>query len=110
MIGDVEDDVDELPDSDSSKTATRVFDKIDNGKIGVLPLSKFVDSIETLVEVFHVQELAGHKRKVDPNESVILDRFYFVKWYVDKEVSLDSTEETERLVGWGCKVSLPDIT
>ena len=39
--------------------------------------------------------------KVDPNESVSLDRFAFLRWYVDKEVSLDSTEEAERLVGWG---------
>ena len=30
-------------------------------------------------------------------------------WYVDKEVSLDSTEEAERLVGWGYTVSLMDI-
>ena len=28
---------------------------------------------------------------------------------MDKEVSLDSAEEAERLVGWGCKVSLMDI-
>ena len=26
-----------------------------------------------------------------------------------EEVSLDSTEEAERLVGWGCKVSLMDL-
>ena len=44
----MEDDVDEIPDSDFSKSAARVFDKIDNGKAGVLPLSKFVDFIETL--------------------------------------------------------------
>ena len=36
VIEDVEDDVDELPDSDFSKSAARVFDKIDNGKAGVL--------------------------------------------------------------------------
>ena len=67
MIGDVEDDVDELPDSDSSKTATRVFDKIDNGKDGVLPSSNFVDLIETLKEDFHNAELANRQWKVDPN-------------------------------------------
>ena len=37
MIEDVEDDADELPDSDFSKAAARVFDKIYNGKDGVLP-------------------------------------------------------------------------
>ena len=44
----VEDDIDELPNSDLSKAAARVFDKIYNGKAGVLPSSKFVDLIETL--------------------------------------------------------------
>ena len=48
-------------------------------------------------------------RKVDPNESGSLDRFAFLRWYVDKVVSLDSAEEAERLVGWGCKVSLTDL-
>ena len=37
VIEDVEDDVYELPDSDFSKAAARVFDKIDNEKYGVLP-------------------------------------------------------------------------
>ena len=50
-----------------------------------------------------------HLQKVEPNESGSLDRFYFVRWYVDEEVSMDSTEEVEILVGWGCKVSLMDI-
>ena len=43
---------------------------------------------ETIVEGFHREELAGHLRKVDPNESSSLDRFGFVRWYVDEEVSL----------------------
>ena len=77
-----------------------VRDKIDNGKDGVLPSSKFVDLIETLVEGFHSEELAGHLRKLDPNESGSLDRFAFVRWYVDEEVSLDSAKEAELLVGW----------
>ena len=38
--------VDELPDSDFSKSAAIIFDNIDNEKDGVLPLSKFVDLIE----------------------------------------------------------------
>ena len=41
VIEDVKDDVYELPDSDFSKSAMRVFDKIDHGKDGVLPLSIF---------------------------------------------------------------------
>ena len=53
-IEDVEDEIDELPDSDFSKSATIIFDKIDNGKDGVLPSSKFVDLIETLGRVFIV--------------------------------------------------------
>ena len=106
VIEDLEDDVDELPDSDSAKAAARVFDEIDNGKAGVLPSSKFVDLIETLGEGFHGEELAGQLRKVDPNESGSLDRFAFVRWYVDlvegpngdkldKEVSLDSAARFE---------------
>ena len=46
------------------------------------------------------EDLAGHLQKVDPNESVSYDRFDFVSWYVDKEVSLDHAEEAERLEGW----------
>ena len=51
----------------------------------------------------------GHLKKVDPNESGILDRFAFVRWYVDKDISLDSTEEVESLVGWGYKISLMNL-
>ena len=45
LIEYVEDDVDELPDSDISKSDAIVFDKIDIDKFGVLKLSKFVDMI-----------------------------------------------------------------
>ena len=55
------------------------------------------------------EDLKVKLRKVDPNESGILDRFAFVRWYVDEEVSLEYVEEAEILVGWGCKVSLMDI-
>ena len=48
-------------------------------------------------------------RKVDPNESEILDHFDFVRWYVDKEVSMEATEDAEIFVDWVCKVSLMDI-
>ena len=41
MIEDMEDSVDELPDSDFSIAVARVFDKIDNGKDDVLPLPIF---------------------------------------------------------------------
>ena len=105
----VEDDVDELPDSYFSKDVARVFDKIDNGKDGARPSSKFFNLIETLGEGFYNVELAGHLRKVEPNESGSLENFDFVRWYVEKEVSLEPTEEAERLVSWGCKVSLMDL-
>ena len=105
----MEDDVYELPDSDFSKSATIIFDKKDNRKDGVLPLSNFVDLIEKLGESFHSEDLAGHMWNVDPNESVSLDRFPFVRWYANDEVSLDSAEEAESLVGWACKVTLMDI-
>ena len=65
--------------------------------------------IKTLGGGGHSEDLAGHLRKVDPNESDSLDRFSFVRWYVDKEVSLESVEEAERLVGWDCRVSLLDL-
>ena len=39
MIEDVEDDIDELPDSYFAKAAARVFDEIGHGKAGVLSLS-----------------------------------------------------------------------
>ena len=83
VIEDVEDDVYELPDSDFSQAAARVFDKIDNGKDGVLPLSKFFDLIETLGEYFHSEDLVGHLQKLDPNESGRLEHFSFVRWYVE---------------------------
>ena len=51
----------------------------------------------------------GNLQKLDPNESGSLDHFTFVKWYVDEEVSLDSAGEAERLVGWGCKISMMDL-
>ena len=41
----VEDDVNRHPDSDFSKSVVR----IDNGKDGVLPSSKFVDFIEKIM-------------------------------------------------------------
>ena len=66
VIEDVEDEVDELSDSDFSKASTRVFDKIDHGKSSVLPSSTFFDLIETLGEGFHNDDLVGHMRKVDP--------------------------------------------
>ena len=37
MIEDVEDDMDELPDSDFTKAAARVVDEINNGKAVFLP-------------------------------------------------------------------------
>ena len=67
MMEYVEYDVDELPDSDFSKAAAIIFDKIDHWKGGVLLLSNFVDLIETLGVRFHSEDLAGHLRKVDPN-------------------------------------------
>ena len=75
----MEDDVYEIPDSDSSKSTTRLCDKIDNGKAVVLPFTKFVDFIETLGEVFHSEDLAGHLQKLDPNKSGSLNRFAFVR-------------------------------
>ena len=47
-----------------------------------------------------------HLWKVDPNKSVSLDLFYYVRWYVDKEVYIHSAEEAEFLEGWFCKVGL----
>ena len=101
MIEDVEDDIYELPNSYFSKSTAIVFDKINNGKAGVLPESRFVDLIETLGYGFRSKDLAVHLIKLDPNESVSLDRFAFVRWYVGEEVSLDSVEEAERFLGCG---------
>ena len=41
---------------------------------------------------FHSKWMAGHMRKLDPNESGSLDHFTFVMWYVDKKVSLESPD------------------
>ena len=57
MVEDVEYDLDELPDSDFPKSTARVFNKIYNGKDGVLPSSNFVDLIETLGKVFYSEEM-----------------------------------------------------
>ena len=62
----------------------------------------------------------GQQRKVQPNESISLYRFAFVRWYVElvegleghkleDEFFLDSAEEAGRLVGCVCKVSLMDL-
>ena len=64
---DVKDDVDEITDSYFPKAAVRVFDKIDNGKDGVILSSNFVGLIETLGEGIHSEELAVHLRKVYPH-------------------------------------------
>ena len=50
----------------------------------------------------------GHLQKVDQKQ-FSLDHFAFVRWYVEDEVSMDSVDEEEHLVGWGCKVSLKDL-
>ena len=97
----MEDDVDELPDSYFSEAAARVFYKIYNRQASVLPLSKLVYFIEILGEGFHSEELTDHLQKVYPKESGSLECFDFVRFYLDKEVYHDSTEEAERLVGWG---------
>ena len=64
---DVEDDIDEISDSDSSKATARLFDGIDNLKAGVLPQSKFGELIETLGAVFCSKYMAVNLWKVDPN-------------------------------------------
>ena len=69
----VEDDVDEIPDSDFSKASARVFDKIDNGKYGFLIFSNFADLIETLGEGFRSDDLPFYLWKENPNESSTLD-------------------------------------
>ena len=48
----------------------------------------------------HSEDLTGQLWKLDPNESVILDRFYFVMWYVDEEISMEFSEE-EKTGGLG---------
>ena len=67
---------------------------------------QFFYLIERLGEGFHNKFLAGKMRKVDPNEIISLECFAFVRWYGDMEVPLESTDEAEHLVGWGCKVIL----
>ena len=48
----------------------------------------------------------GHLQKVDPDKSGSFDRFAFLWWYVDKEISLDSSDKAKRFVGWVLKVNL----
>ena len=68
MMEYVEDDVDELPDSYFAKAAARLFDKIYNGKAGVLTSSMFVDLIETLGGWGgHIEDMACQLKKVDPH-------------------------------------------
>ena len=69
----------------------------------------FFELIETIGEGFHNEDLSVHLRKIYPNESGSLDRFAFVRWYVEEEVSLESTEEAESFVVWVCKVRLMDL-
>ena len=62
--------------------------------------------IETLGEGFHGENLVVRLWKVDPSESGSLDRFAFLRWYVElvedtdidkleEEVSIESTEKSE---------------
>ena len=60
----MEDDVDELHHSDSSKAAVGASDKINNRKAGVFPLSKFVGLVEALGEGYHGEELVVQMRKL----------------------------------------------
>ena len=54
---DMEDDLDEIPDSDCVKAVAIAFDKMDNKKVVVLPSSIFVDLVETLGGWVHSEEL-----------------------------------------------------
>ena len=85
----MEDDIDELPESDYSKATMIVFNKTNHGKSGFLQSSKFVDLIEIFGEGFSSEKLADRLRKLYPNESASLKCFAFVRWYVDREVSLE---------------------
>ena len=40
---------------------------------------------------FNSEDMVVQLEKLDPNESDSLDRFAFVRWYVDKEFSLEYT-------------------
>ena len=66
VIEDVEDDVDEIPDSDFAKSTARVLDEIDNGESDVLPSSNFFYLIERLGGKFHIKELESQLQKLDP--------------------------------------------
>ena len=66
LIEDVEGYIYELPYSYFAKSSTRLFYKIDNGKVSVLPLSKSADFIETLGEVFHSEYMVSHLLELDP--------------------------------------------
>ena len=63
LIEDVEDDIDELPDSYFSRSTVRIFYKIDNGKAGLLPSSNFGDLIEIIGVGFHGDLLSTTDRK-----------------------------------------------
>ena len=62
-------------------------------------MSKLVDFIET----------EDNLCKVDPNESGSLNCFACVRWYVEKDVSLESKEGAESLVGWALKFILMNL-
>ena len=47
----------------------------------------------------HSDYMAVHLRKLNPNVSASLEHFDFKKWYVYKEVSLESADVTEYFVG-----------
>ena len=56
VIEDVEDDIDEPPDSDFSRATVRLFYEIDNSKAGLLPSSKFGDLIQIIGVGFHGED------------------------------------------------------
>ena len=61
--------------------------------MSVFPLDyKLILPVFIIREGFNSEELEINLQKLYPNESGILERFAFVRWYVEELVSLESTE------------------
>merc|ERR1712071_325131 len=94
-----------IPDTDASRHAAKVFDGIDVKNTGSLPIADFETLLDELGEGFHGEEMEKQMKLVDPNNTKLLHRKSFVTWYCnlvdedkdnDSHSSLDTEEREER--------------
>ena len=98
-----------LSDTDEARTATAVFDSLDEGKKGRVPASMFEALTDELGEGFHGDEFDKQLAIIDPEGTGFIARSSFAAWYSELVLggsgdgedgsdagSLDTEEREER--------------